>query len=58
MLIKSIKEKKNLKVASYRIDEEIVNKFKALCKKHKIKQVVVIENAMRQAIKEMEDIDR
>jgi len=49
--------KRVLKTISFRADEEIVNEFKALCKKHKIKQITVIENAMKKAIQEIKEME-
>jgi hypothetical protein len=39
----------------YRIDEDIVNEFRMLCKKHNLKQVSIIENTMKEIIKELKN---
>ena len=57
MLIEQKTNKRKVKVTSFRIDEEIVNEFKELCKKHSIKQVTVIENAMKKAIEEIKRME-
>ena len=50
-------KKKELKPITFKIDPIVTNRFRELCKKHKIKQVAVIENAMLKAIEELEDRD-
>jgi len=51
-------DKRVLKTISFRADKKIVEEFKALCKKHKIKQITVIENAMKKAIQELKDLEK
>lgn len=46
---------KDLKPITFKIDSTVTKKFRELCKKHKIKQVTVIENAMLKAIEELEE---
>lgn len=55
MLIEN-SHKRTLKTISFRADSEVVQEFKSLCKTHKIKQVVIIENAMRKAILEIKQL--
>jgi len=52
------KDKRVLKTISFRADEKIVDEFKALCKKHKVKQITVIENAMKKAIQELKEMEK
>lgn len=47
-----IREKK---VITFKLDNSIIIRFRELCKKHKITQVAVIENAMKKAIEELEE---
>jgi len=56
MLIKTNK-KQTKKIASYRLDSELLDEFKALCKKNSFVQVHILENAMRQAISEMKSLE-
>ena len=59
MLIGSPKSNKRiLKTISFRADKEIVNEFKIMCKKHNVKQITVIENAMIKAIEEMREMEK
>ena len=50
-------ESKVFKNINYKIDENIVNEFRRLCKKHKIKQSHIIKNALKKAIEELEVLD-
>ncbi|MCK5855833.1 MAG: hypothetical protein KAG56_11485 [Sulfurovaceae bacterium] len=55
MLTEINKEPSFLKTISFRIDNELVDAFRMLCKEHKVKQSTVIKNALKQAIAEMEN---
>jgi len=50
--------KRVLKTISFRADEMLVNEFKKMCKKHQVKQITVIENAMKKAIEEMKQMEK
>jgi len=51
------KKENNLKTITFRLEHDLIDNFKTLCKKHKIKQATVIRNALRLAIEEMEKIE-
>ncbi len=56
MLIKQ--DKKALKKAvTFRVDSGLLDEFKHLCKKHDLKQVSIIENAMKKAIEEIKEME-
>ena len=48
-------KKIDLKTITFRLDPFVIEKFREMCKKHKIKQVAVIEKAMLKAIEELEE---
>jgi len=54
LVSKNVKRKKTKQVV-YRIDEDIVNKFREICKQNGFKQVAIIENAMREVIEEVKN---
>jgi len=54
LVSKNVRRKK-IKQVVYRIDEDIVNRFREVCKQNGFKQVAIIENAMREVIKEVEN---
>jgi hypothetical protein len=41
---------------TYRVNPEILNEFRTLCKEHNYKQIVIIENAMKKAIEELKGL--
>lgn len=49
------KSSSNLKTITFRLEKELVEQFKALSKELGIKQATIIRNAMKLAIKEMEN---
>lgn len=50
---------KSLKRAvTFRVDNDLLDEFKILCKKHELKQVSIIENAMRKAILEIKEMEK
>jgi len=51
------KNESNLKTITFRLDSDLVDTFKSMCKQNKIKQATIIRNALRMAIKEMEKYD-
>ena len=52
-------KKKSLKKAvTFRVDNYLLDEFKVLCKKHDLKQVSIIENAMRKAILEIKEMEK
>lgn len=57
MLVDSTSKKRVLTTISFRADEQIVKEFKQLCKKHNVKQISIIENAMKKAIEEMKEME-
>jgi len=57
MLIEK-KEKQKKKIASYRLDSEILEEFRELCKKRGLVQTHILENAMKQAIGEMKAMEK
>jgi hypothetical protein len=48
-------KKIDLKTITFRLNPSVIKKFREMCKKHKIKQVAVIEKAMLKAIEELEE---
>ena len=58
MLIETKNEnKKGTNMAAFRIPFLILKEFRTLCRKHNIKQSIVIVNAMKLAIKEMKELE-
>jgi len=57
MLVDKITKRNELKVVSFRADKTIVDEFKELCKKYKVKQVSVFEKAMLKAIEEIKGLE-
>ncbi len=52
-------KKKSLKrTATFRVDDDLLSEFKKLCKKHDLKQVSIIENAMQKAISEIKEMEK
>lgn len=52
-------EKKKLKrTATFRIDSDLLDEFRKLCKKHELKQISIIENAMKKAILEIKKMEK
>jgi uncharacterized protein (DUF4415 family) len=45
----------NKKQVVYRLDGKVVDEFRETCKKYNLKQVSIIENAMREIIKEFKN---
>jgi len=54
-MIKNIVKKKDLKTITYKLNPNLISEFREICKKHNIKQVAIIENAMKSAIKELKN---
>lgn len=57
MLIEQ-KKKHLKKTATFRVDNDLLNDFRTLCKKHDLKQVLIIENAMKKAILEIKEMEK
>ncbi len=57
LITEPINNKRVLKTISFRADEKVVNEFKILCKEYGIKQVLIIENAMKKAIEEIKEME-
>lgn len=57
MLIEQ-KQKHLKKTATFRLDSALLDEFRALCKKHELKQVSIIENAMEKAILEIKEMEK
>lgn len=55
-LIDSKQDKKVLKSITFKLDEELVDRFRSLTKELKLKQGSIIENAIEKAIEEMEEL--
>ena len=58
MLLIKLEQKKsssNLKTVTFRLEKKLIDEFKALSKELGIKQATIIRNAMKIAIKEMEN---
>jgi hypothetical protein len=55
MLIEQ-KKKINYKTITFRLDKELINEFRKLCKEADLKQVTIIENAMKKAILEIKEL--
>jgi len=52
-------EKKKLKrTATFRIDSDLLDEFRKLCKKHELKQISIIENVMKKAILEIKKMEK
>lgn len=45
------------KAITFRVDEQLLKQFKELCKRHNVKQVSVIENALKKAVQELKDLE-
>jgi len=56
LLKKQVKQTK--KTVTYRVDRDLLEEFKSLTKKYGYMQITVIENAMREAVKELKEIER
>lgn len=56
-MLVDVKAKSKLKNINYKIEEDIVDKFKKLCKEKGIKQSDIIRNALQKAIEELEALD-
>jgi len=52
-----IETKKSTRMTAFRIPILILEEFRTLCRKHDIKQSIVIVNAMKLAIKEMKELE-
>ena len=46
---------KDLKVITFKLDKNVIKEFREMCKKHRVKQVSVIEKAMIKAIEELKE---
>ena len=57
MLIEQ-KSKSLKRAVTFRVDNDLLDEFKILCKKHELKQVSIIENAMRKAILEIKEMEK
>jgi len=56
MLIEAKREEKEgKKSTTFRLKSSLLDEFRKLCKDNNIKQVVIIENAMKQAIEEIKE---
>ena len=56
MLIEAKREEKEgKKSTTFRLESSLLDEFRKLCKDNNIKQVVIIENAMKQAIEEIKE---
>jgi len=55
-LIDSKQDKKVLKSITFKLDEELVDRFRSLTKELKLKQGSIIKNAIEKAIEEMEEL--
>jgi len=56
LLKKQVKPTK--KTVTYRVDRDLLEEFKSLTKKHCYMQITVIENAMREAVKELKEMEK
>ena len=45
------------KTVSYRADRQLLDEFKELTKKHGYMQITIIENAMREAVRELKEME-
>lgn len=50
-------DKTTYKTITFRLNEELIKEFRALCKAHDYKQVAIIENAMKRAIEELKGLE-
>lgn len=58
MLIENKEPKKiGKKIVTFRVNELLLEEFRELAKLNDIKQIVIIENSMRQAVKEMKELE-
>ena len=57
MLIQQQK-KATYKTITFRLEDELIEEFRKLCKKHDLKQVLIIENAMKKAILEIKEMEK
>jgi len=46
------------KTVTFRIGNDLLAEFRELCKKNDLKQVTIIENAMKKAILEMKELEK
>jgi len=56
LLKKQVKPTK--KTVTYRVDRDLLDEFKVLTKKYGYMQITVIENAMREAVKELREMEK
>ncbi len=56
LLKKQVKQTK--KTVTYRVDRDLLEQFKSLTKKYGYMQITVIENAMREAVKELKEMEK
>jgi len=54
-LIEQSTPKSKIKSVSYRLNEDVVAEFRKMCKIYNVKQVAVIENAMKMVIDELRE---
>jgi hypothetical protein len=58
MLIeKQQKKQDRMRIVSFRIEIDLMDEFRAMCKANKIYQSTIIKNAMKLAIKEMKELE-
>jgi uncharacterized protein (DUF4415 family) len=58
MLIeKQPKKQDRMRIVSFRIEIDLIDEFRAMCKTNKIYQSTIIKNAMKLAIKEMKELE-